>query len=253
MRRLGWLLAWLSLLMGGSSHAGCTADSGSQRHHLLELYTSEGCSSCPPADRYLSSLRNQPRLWPLAFHVDDWDHLGWPDRFAQPAFGQRQKALSNRRGRDFVYTPQFLLDGRDWRPDRAAAPWPFPPEPAGRLTLRSQWRAPATLVVSGTWHGGPGHLFLAVHESGLESEVRAGENAGRRLHHDAVVRQLIGPQKIDQGRFRKTLTLAPDSTATRLAVTAFITGPDESSVIQALGVPVCGCDTAPCVSSGPGP
>lgn len=246
MRRLGWLLAWLTLLMGGASHADCTADSRGERHHLLELYTSEGCSSCPPADRYLSGLQGQQRLWPLAFHVDYWDNLGWPDRFAQPAFSQRQRTISTRHGRDFVYTPQFLLDGRDWRPDRAAAPWPFPPEPAGRLTLRSQWRAPGTLVVDGTWRGPPGHLYLALHESGLETEVRDGENAGRHLRHDAVVRQLIGPRKVDRGRFRHTLRLAPDNAVAHLAVTAFITRPDEPSVIQALGVPVCGCAENPC-------
>jgi hypothetical protein len=97
-----------------SAHAAtCTATSGPARASLLELYTSEGCSSCPPADRWLSQMPPRRDVVPLAFHVDYWDRLGWKDRFAQAAFSQRQRARN--RGAGWVYTPQVMLDGAERR------------------------------------------------------------------------------------------------------------------------------------------
>lgn len=93
--------------------ATCSATSGATRNRLIELYTSEGCSSCPPADRWLSQLPRDFGVVPLAFHVDYWDRLGWKDRFAQAAFSQRQR--DRNRGFGWVYTPQLMLDGEDFR------------------------------------------------------------------------------------------------------------------------------------------
>src|SRR6267154_5087398 len=100
--------------------------SGEGRTHLLELYTSEGCSSCPPAEAWLGDLRDAPGLWrdfvPVAFHVVYWDQLGWRDRFASKEYTARQYAYSAAWGSDTVYTPGFVLDGAEWRrsgkPDR---------------------------------------------------------------------------------------------------------------------------------------
>ena len=98
----------------------CAASSGAMRAALLELYTSEGCSSCPPADQWLSNLPTQNldalAVVPLAFHVDYWDKLGWVDPFAQAAFTQRQRERNGRLG--WVYTPQFMLNGEDYRPGK---------------------------------------------------------------------------------------------------------------------------------------
>src|SRR3569832_1871687 len=108
--------------------ATCNAVSGASRNSLLELYTSEGCSSCPPADRWLSHLPDDAGVVPLAFHVDYWDRLGWRDPFAQAAFSQRQRARNN--GTGWVYTPQVMLDGKDYRtrqrglPTRTTTPTP---------------------------------------------------------------------------------------------------------------------------------
>ena len=88
--------------------ATCNAVSGASRNSLLELYTSEGCSSCPPADRWLSHLPGDAGVVPLAFHVDYWDRLGWRDPFAQAAFSQRQRARNS--GAGWIYTPQVMLD-----------------------------------------------------------------------------------------------------------------------------------------------
>src|SRR5271170_5592196 len=86
---------------------------------LVELYSSEGCSSCPPAEAWMSKLKASPNLWndlfPVVFHVDYWDGLGWPDRFARPAYTQRQRNYAARLGQDSVYTPEFITNGREWR------------------------------------------------------------------------------------------------------------------------------------------
>src|SRR3954463_8496265 len=104
-----------------SAHAQCETRSSANRVTVLELYTSEGCNSCPPADRWLSSLPapgvTSDRPIPLAFHVDYWDQLGWPDRMAKEQFSIRQRTQSQRNGNTVVYTPQLLLNGLDYRID----------------------------------------------------------------------------------------------------------------------------------------
>ena len=170
-----------------SADARCQARSGTQQVALVELYTSEGCSSCPPADRWLSSLRQRPDVLAAAFHVDYWDTLGWPDRFAQPAFTARQQALQRSSGARFVYTPQVLVNGRDWRA------WPSLPVPTGpaRVQVLAQRLAGGQVQVRLIALGGaPGTLGLwwAVLEDGHLSAVKAGENRGVLLRHDRVVR-----------------------------------------------------------------
>ncbi|MBA3608983.1 MAG: DUF1223 domain-containing protein [Chthoniobacterales bacterium] len=99
--------------------ADVALESGPMRTHLLELFTSEGCSSCPPAEAWLSKLKDDPGLWrdfvPLAFHVDYWDRLGWRDPFASKIWTARQYEYSARWKSSNVYTPGFVLDGREWR------------------------------------------------------------------------------------------------------------------------------------------
>ena len=103
--------------VGRTAYADCRAHSPDHATALIELYTSEGCDSCPPADRWLSSLSSRnlgDRAVALALHVDYWDRLGWKDRFGSAGFSQRQRDESARSGGDFVYTPQVLLQGRDF-------------------------------------------------------------------------------------------------------------------------------------------
>src|SRR5882672_4017645 len=86
---------------------------------LLELYTSEGCSSCPPAEAWLSGLKDSPRLWkdfaPVAFHVDYWNYLGWKDRWSDAAFAERQRAYAQLWHSANIYTPEFILNGKEWQ------------------------------------------------------------------------------------------------------------------------------------------
>src|SRR5256885_10643086 len=101
------------------AHADVLFEAGPARVHLLELFTSEGCSSCPPADAWFSKLKQSPGLWhdfvPVAFHVDYWDRLGWRDRFASKEWTSRQQAYAVRGNGDSVYTPEFVLDGNESR------------------------------------------------------------------------------------------------------------------------------------------
>src|SRR5438270_5874358 len=110
----------LAVLLAASARAGeIVFESKPARTHLLELFTSEGCSSCLPAEAWLSNLKNEPRLWqdfvPVAFHVDYWDHLGWRDPFASKTWTERQADYSARWKIENVYTPAFVLDGKEWR------------------------------------------------------------------------------------------------------------------------------------------
>ena len=168
--------------------AACQARSADQQLQLIELYTSEGCSSCPPADRWLSTLKAQPQVLAAAFHVDYWDRLGWRDRFSDPAYTARQRAWVGREAGRFAYTPQVLVNGRDWRG------WPTLPVAAGAARVRIELRQDAErrVQVSVTpLAGAPTRLALwwALLEDGHRSLVRAGENSGAQLHHDHVVRR----------------------------------------------------------------
>jgi hypothetical protein len=185
---LSALLLSLPVVAGAADGTSCSARSGPVAPHVVELYTSEGCNSCPPADRWLATLQGRGDALALAFHVDYWDRLGWTDRYASPAWTRRQYAAAARNGSSFVYTPQVLLDGRDYRS------WPALPAPAAAaragLTLEREaagyvvrvLRTPTTpRTLDGYW---------AVTEDGHRSQVRAGENAGATLQHEAVVREL---------------------------------------------------------------
>lgn len=181
--------------------ATCEARSGARPPLVVELYTSEGCSSCPPADRWLSSLRGRDDLLPLAFHVNYWDRLGWPDRFASAEATRRQRDWARAMGAPNVYTPQVIAGGADWRR------WPaLPAAPAGapmalRLSrdggvVRAEVGAapPPRDAAAGRvgWVGWVGWVgYWAVVEHGHASRVTAGENRGETLRHDHIVRQLV--------------------------------------------------------------
>lgn len=164
-----------------------TVRSGATVPRLVELYTSEGCSSCPPADRWLSGLKGQPGIITAAFHVDYWNGLGWPDRFSHPAYTERQKQGVGVNGSRYAYTPQVVVNGRDWRGTALPAP---SPEPA-RVALTWSRGADGELKLAAeALPGAPARIGLwwARVEDGHHSRVRAGENRGATLNHDSVVR-----------------------------------------------------------------
>jgi hypothetical protein len=168
----------------------CGVRSGALAPAIVELYTSEGCSSCPPADKWLSKLKADPSVVALAFHVDYWDRLGWKDRFASPAFTQRQAEQQRPSGARFSYTPQVIVNGAD-RPDWPRAAVAAPGRAAAPVALqlmREGNRIEATVTPA---VGTPARLagYWAVTENGHVSVVKAGENEGVTLTHDDVVRE----------------------------------------------------------------
>jgi len=184
---------------GAAGTASCEARSTAVAPTVVELYTSEGCSSCPPADRWLSTLKGRGDVLPLAFHVTYWDRLGWPDRFATPEGTARQHELARLAGSNSVYTPQVVAGGRDWRD------WPKLPQqlelskaggaaPASAVSVTvSREGDIVTATVAPNQAGSLSALpalsgYWAVVEDGHQSKVRAGENAGETLNHDHVVR-----------------------------------------------------------------
>jgi hypothetical protein len=172
-----------------------TFESSDTQSSLIELYTSEGCSSCPPAEKWLSTLKSNQELWrkivPLAFHVDYWDHLGWRDRFSKPEFTSRQQRYAAAWGGDSVYTPCFVVNGKEWRSWFSGNALPASSTKVGvlRVSLGDDGQLTATFVPATTQ---PRSLTLNVALLGndLQSDVKRGENSGRKLRHDFVVLEL---------------------------------------------------------------
>jgi len=237
--------------------ASCTAESSARTAALVELYTSEGCSSCPPADRWLSSLKAAARsssdVVPLALHVDYWDYIGWKDPYADPAFSARQRVIAALQHARFVYTPQVLLQGRDFRGwgstafGQAVAKINAQPAKADISLSIERVDEGALQIEASAWVPDPQRraaaaLYLAVYQNRLHSRVEAGENEGRTLAHDFVVRDWVGP--IDfalDGRVRdkRSLGLPPGAAARDAGVAAFVQDRGTAEVLQALLLPAC--------------
>jgi len=230
--------------------AGCSARSAPDVTPLVELFTSEGCSSCPPADRWLSRLVPEAaagRVVPLAFHVDYWDHIGWKDPFASKAGTQRQRDVQAAAGARYVYTPQVVLGGRDFRD------WGSSSFEAAAAGIRRE-RAAAAIDLSVTADGAKGIevasttraigavsaelvVLVALTQNGLSSRVAAGENKGERLAHDFVVRDFVVHRGLGTGSAK--FKPAPGWNLAHMGVAAFVqdrrTGRVLQSVACALG------------------
>lgn len=226
----------------------CVAQSGAQRAVLLELYTSEGCDSCPSADRRLSQFKSRAghagRVVPLAFHVDYWDRLGWVDRFASPLHTQRQQTMAGLAKSRLVYTPQFLRNGRDWRSAGSPLDGADETRPGANIALELGVNPEGQLAVSGEISAAHAavDVWLALYENNLESQVRAGENAGKTLRHDYVVRRLIGPLTPNrEGRLSLRQKIAPDAgwKPADLGVVVFVQDRATGEILQALQRHAC--------------
>lgn len=158
---------------------------------FLELYTSEGCSSCPPADRWLSTLKEDPRLWkeiiPVAFHVDYWNYLGWKDEFSKAEYSERQRNYARWNNLRTVYTPGFLQNGKEWRGWFRSKQLTTPlGKEVGQLTITIRGEVVQARFKPVEVIGDPLYLNVAWLGFDLETEVQAGENEGRKLKHDFV-------------------------------------------------------------------
>jgi len=229
-----------------SAHADCTAQSAATRPHLVELYSSEGCSSCPPAENWLRTLHTGADVVPLEFHVDYWDGLGWRDRFASAQYTARQYEQARRDGGTAVYTPQLVLDGHNWG-GRYRGGRLTPPEPAA-FALRIAAQAPAASGSkwqvrvesdANTAQFGAYRNYVALVEDTLTTQVQAGENRGRELKHDHVVRALAGPLPLVSAQ---TEIAAPaDVDPARASLVAFAQDPRDGKVGQVAVLPLTQC------------
>jgi len=227
------ILSCLLLLIATASLASSLKfSSGENRTHLIELYSSEGCSSCPPAERWLGELHDAPGLWrdfvPVAFHVSYWDRLGWPDRFANKEFTARQYAYSRQWHSGSVYTPEFVLNGEEWR---------------ARQTPTASTEKVGVLSVEYTAEGecevmfpivGDGEVHVALLGAGISSVVRAGENRGRTLRHDFVVLELKSVRLVN-GRAELRLPKSSEPDIPRQALALWVTRRGELTPLQATG------------------
>jgi len=227
--------------------APVTLASSARQTSLLELYTSEGCSSCPPAEAWLSGLKDNPGLWrdfvPVAFHVDYWNYLGWRDQWSREEYSDRQQAYARVWGAANVYTPEFVVNGQEWQRHFWNNSVPSGAEvDAGILRVTSpdgrDWEAVYTAPTAVA----PGvrvyqlHTALLVCEVG--SDVKAGENSGRHLNHDfAAVTLTEQPLVSKTNEFHGTFRIddkARPATG-RLALAAWVVPNGQSAPVQAVG------------------
>jgi hypothetical protein len=227
---------------------------------VVELFTAQGCSTCPPADRLLSAMGKDPDLGrlvvPLAFHVDYWNHQGWRDRFSDARWTQRQAAYIRVEGGERVYTPHAVVNGRRHclggdvqcirqGVEAAAA------QAAGKveLSLAEAGTGALRVVVTAQFPAGGQSLdvMLAVFESGLETAVARGENARKTLHNDFVVRRLQRAFKLSGTTARQetvSVKLEPEWQRGNLGVAVFLQDPRSQQIFAAASVAVTGAPQA---------
>lgn len=231
---IAFVLAGL-LLAGRPVAASERFVSGPRQAGLIELYTSEGCSSCPPAEAWFSSLSAQPVLWksivPVAFHVTFWDNDGWTDRWAKPSYTDREHAYAAAWHSSQVYTPCFVVNGAEWRPDSGRLAWPA--REGGRLTVEVQGRdvtiryePPAAMA------GQRFAAHAALLGMGLRTRVRGGENSGATLTHDFLALALLDAALRGDAA---TLRLPEPSAPGRHALAVWITAGKALAPLQAAG------------------
>jgi len=210
--------------------------------NLIELYTSEGCSSCPPADRWLSSLRDNPDLWtgfvPVGFHVDYWNYIGWEDRFSRPEYSERQRRYAREGGVGVVYTPGVLSNGKEWRNFGWSSPVMGTGPRVGVLqAVVDDAEIDARFEPT---EGRPEQyliLNIALLGAGLSTDVEAGENRGRQLTHDFAVLALEQSRLPREGSVFSGSADLPtsDISAERTALAIWVSTETSQAPIQATG------------------
>jgi len=214
---------------------------------VSELFTSEGCNSCPAAEDILGKLvaENQENVYPLAFHVDYWDYLGWKDRFASKAFTDRQRAYAKAMGRTGLYTPQLVVNGTTELPGnneatvrkRVAAALGKEPQVGVKLTLASDDGSTVEIkyVVGSAPVGSVLNVVLA--ERGIVVTPTVGENKGVTLHHENVVRVLttvpIESPPLERKEGTITLTAPSDNRRETSSIVGYVQIPSSMEIVGA--------------------
>jgi len=211
--------------------------SGIQQTQMIELYTSEGCSSCPPAEAFLNSYADETELWsryiPLAFHVDYWDYLGWKDPYADRANSRRQYLYAQLKKVSTVYTPGFIVNGKEWRGWRYQGIKPVVTRQVGNLQVSIEGDILKAAFDSLVKFEGPLYLNYVILGMGLETEIKAGENRGHRSRHDFVV--LLHRRIASRGAEWQAALERVDTAARRQALVVWIEQAGDPAPLQAAG------------------
>lgn len=232
------IITLLSIFMAGSAAADSLRfTSGDQQVAVIELFTSEGCSSCPPADVWLNKYTQNNDLWdkviPLAFHVDYWDRLGWKDIFAKPAHTARQYRYKENRNIRSVYTPGFVVNGAEWRGWFKRKKPPLTQKPAGQLSINLENNS----IRAHFQTNNPAdqyQLNIAILGFGIHSTIKAGENDGKQFQHDFVVLGYT-QQPSNNGQWKVDWPTLTPHTANRYALAAWVSDENNQAPIQATG------------------
>jgi hypothetical protein len=240
--RCAALLAGLLLVSPANAGSVLELESPVEQATVVELYTSHGCSSCPPADRWLRRFLDHPDLWrqviPLSFHVDYWDRLGWPDRFASPRFSQRQRDYRIAGHLSGVYTPGIVVGGREfrgWFRGSRADLSPGPEVGSLSLTVHDGGRTELRFDPSDGWQPQPLTAHLVLLGFDLSTPVHGGENAGRTLDEDFVVLGYAGSAPSEDRQWHLNLPTASEPLPTRTAIAAWISAGTDPAPVQAVG------------------
>lgn len=238
--------------------SSCRINSPEHTVALVELYTSEGCSSCPQADRWLGELAGRfsaQEVLPLALHVDYWDYIGWKDMFAKAAFSERQRRLSQLGASSTIYTPEVFVGMKELRGWHSKEAFVSRIEVINRqparanidLQMRANDAKSADIEVKFSLDAAGGNRtaqgIVVVFENRLTTAVRAGENKGASLNHDHVVRFWSSPTPLDsktgRAEWRQALTLPADWKRENLGVAALVEDVTSGEVLQAVALPGC--------------
>ncbi len=252
------LLLALSAISFAASASQCKTSSGQYKTALIELYTSEGCSSCPPADSWLRRLPKQDyagsKVIPLSFHVDYWDYLGWSDRFAKKQYTQRQRRVASVNRLNTIYTPQVVIDGHDFRfwfwagrtKSKISDITRMPAQARIELTVKktegNKITATSNVMLLPQSYPKQSSVFIALYQNKLTSRIRAGENKGRELKHDFVVRDLRGPFNIDGNSVKKIeqdFYLDKSWNPANIGIAVFVQNRNNGEILQALSSEYC--------------
>ena len=229
------LLASLFLPLSSALAENMAFSSPEKQATLLELFTSEGCSSCPPAEHWMNQLVDDDRLWqslvPIVFHVDYWDYIGWKDRYASADYSNRQRRYYKEGGVSTVYTPGMVQNGKEWRGWWRSQSIPQTDKSVGVLSAKL---ADNVLKVHFDASTKSLTLNVAVLGFGLESAVKAGENAGKILHHEFVV---LGQkaQISDDNEWQINLPTTKKVHTKRKAIAIWVSPANQQRPIQAAG------------------
>jgi len=255
---LGSLFVFLSISHSRTSKATTDGAKPGQRAVVVELFTSEGCSSCPPADALLKALSEQQtvpgtEIIALEEHVDYWDHLGWKDPFSKSEFTERQNEYGRTFRNDGVYTPQMIVDGQtEFVGSRAREAQEVIQKAALQPKVEMQLnptngptdKAGFEIKISGAstvLHGEPGEVWVAITEKDLHSDVKAGENSGERLQHGPVVRLIKSVSSFhgpDDYMTHAAINLQSSWQRENLAFIAFVVTKNSHKIVGAISAKV---------------